>query len=425
MQNLNIFFWGGLAALSSLSASAAENLEEMVVTATRQPSAQQALLGNTGVVDEEALKRVAHTHISESIGRVAGAHVHRGNGQESLLAIRSPVLTGAGACGATLTAADGVPLRAAGFCNVNELFEANSEQAQRLEVIRGPATALYGSNAMHGMINVIMPTVAESAPQLRLEAGPHDYGRIGVSANYMQGEHGLSVLGNATHDGGYRDASGFDQQKLTVRHEFSGVGVEVVTQLDATNLNQETAGFVQGPNAYKDAALRDTNPNPEAFRDAEAWRLWSRWALQQDSGAQWLLTPYLRYTDMAFIQHFLPGKALEQNGQRSVGAQLSWFSAPGQDWQLTLGMDLEYTQGFLEEFQAQPTRGPGFLQATIPQGAHYDYDVDALMLAPYAQWVWQVDARWRLLAATSSLWRAILTKVVWASSTHPWIPLPR
>ena len=56
-------------------------------------------------------------------------------------------------------AQDGIPLRASGFCNVNELFDAHSEQAGGIEVIKGPAGVAYGANAMHGMINVLSPAI--------------------------------------------------------------------------------------------------------------------------------------------------------------------------------------------------------------------------------------------------------------------------
>jgi outer membrane receptor for ferrienterochelin and colicin len=60
------------------------------------------------------------------------------------------VLTGPGSCGSFLLLEDGIAVRPTGFCNVNELFELPSEQAEAIEVIRGPASALYGSNAVHG-----------------------------------------------------------------------------------------------------------------------------------------------------------------------------------------------------------------------------------------------------------------------------------
>jgi iron complex outermembrane recepter protein len=52
---------------------------------------------------------------------------------------------------------------------------------------------------------------------------------------------------------------------------------------------------------------------------------------------------------------------------------------------LVVGVDLEYTDGFLKQSQDAPTQGSAFLQATIPEGQHYDYQVDALMAASFAQ----------------------------------------
>lgn len=363
-----------------------KSMETLVVTATRLPSALLDLSGNTGVVDSAALRLNAHTHIQESLLRVAGANFARGNGQEYLPALRSPVLTGAGACGGLLTAADGIALRAAGFCNINELFEANTEQAERIEVLRGPGGALYGSNAVHGVINVLSGSMDEPAGlRIGVEAGPHDYSRSKLTALAQQGAHSWRADLNAAHDGGYRADSGFDQQKLTLKHRFSGDALTITTALDATNLNQETAGYIVGEKAYKDDALKDDNPNPEAYRDASSARLYSRIDWQLDGEQRLVLTPYLRYSEMDFLQHFLPGTPLEMNGQQSVGLQSAYYRNLGAQWQLISGIDLEYTDSYLKERQDQPTQGSLFLRTTIPAGMHYDYDVEALMAAPFIQ----------------------------------------
>ena len=49
------------------------------------------------------------------------------------------------------------PLRSPGFGNVNGLMESIIEIGERTEVIRGPGSTLYGSNAIHGLMNVITP----------------------------------------------------------------------------------------------------------------------------------------------------------------------------------------------------------------------------------------------------------------------------
>jgi outer membrane receptor protein involved in Fe transport len=289
-------------------------------------------------------------------------------------------LTGAGACGAFLLAPDGIPLRATGFCNVNELFEANSEQAGRIEVIRGPSGVIYGSNAMHGVINILSPGV-EPVRRIAMEAGPHDYYRARASV----GSETLRLDGNAVTDGGYKHDSGFDQQKLTLKHVARSGQVDITTSLSMTNLNQETAGFIRGTDAYRDSDLRETNPNPEAFRDVQSVRLHSR-LTGAANGGQFVLTPYLRWTDMRFLQHFLPGQALEENSHRSFGIQASWHS---DRW--TVGVDAEQTSGELREHQPEPTTGSAFLVATIPAGDHYDYEVDAARVAAFAQYQWHLS----------------------------------
>ena len=68
----------------------------------------------------------------------------RGNGQELLASVRSPVCTGAGSCAEILITEEGLPIRPTGMCKVNHLFEVNTAQAFGLEIWRGPGTIFYG-----------------------------------------------------------------------------------------------------------------------------------------------------------------------------------------------------------------------------------------------------------------------------------------
>lgn len=382
-------------------------IDTVIVTGTREKQALENVLGNVAVLGQESLQIVGHTHIQEGLIRVPGVNYARGSGQESLPALRSPVLTGAGACGSILSAVDGIPLRAAGFCNINELFDAHTEMAERIEVVRGPGSALFGSNAMHGVINVITPRVSrESEFSLGLEGGPHDYSRLKLSGSSAlvgidpKGSHGVRADLSMSHDGGYRDHSGFDQQKLTLRQEYKNDRFDVATTFSYTNLNQETASYVVGKNAYRDDDLNDTNPNPEAYRDTKTARFATRIDYRLDDVSHIVVTPYLRYTDMEFLQHFLPGTPVEENGHKSVGIQTAYFREIADNLHIVTGLDFEYTDAFLKQRQDVPTQGSHFLVATIPEGQHYDYEVDALMLAPFIHATWQVAEK---LSVTAGL----------------------
>ncbi|MCP5129495.1 MAG: TonB-dependent receptor [Pseudomonadales bacterium] len=343
-------------------------------------------------ISEEELALVGHVHINEAMQQVPGTWIARGNGQESLIALRSPVLTGAGSCGAFLIAGDGISLRAPGFCNVNQLFDANTEQAGRIEVIKGPATALYGSNAMHGLINVISAAPSDEEDQnIALEAGPYDYYRAKYRYGNTWGDHGVSVRVNGTTDGGYLDDAGYDQQKATLRHDFENELWRVSSVLDYANLNQETAGYIQGYKIYKDKGSRRDNPNPEAYRDARSLRFHSAVSRVLDAANTLTVTPYLRANEMKFLQHFVPWQPVEKNDHSSLGLRTALNTdLDGSSW--ANGVELEYTDGRLREYQQEE------FSPNQPAGVHYDYKVGASMAAAYSQWRTSLGSNWELSA---------------------------
>ena len=346
-------------------------------------------------VSEETLSLLSFQHIQESLNYIAGAGVQRGNGQEYLPALRSPVLTGAGACGGILAAEDGIPLRAAGFCNINELFEAHGEMAQRIDVIKGPASALYGSNAIHGVINVITPDTTQGDGILGFDYGSYGFHRVKLQEGKDFGGSGVGIAASLTRDTGYRDDEGVDQEKVSLRHRLEWDNTVITSGMTYTHLDQETAGYIEGFESYKDTQIARSNPNPEAFRNARSFRLWSKFDTTFEGGHALSVTPYIRNQDMRFRMHFLPGKPLEENAQKGVGV-LSQFNYVVNDRiSLDVGVDAEYTEGELTQSQQGPTEGSAFLVETIPAGKHYDYDLDATLLAPFFALNWQ-DDKWAI-----------------------------
>ncbi len=368
-----------------------EPIAELVVTGQRREQAQLAHAGNIEHLDSRTLAAVQHQHMHELLTRVSGVWLSRGSGQENLTAIRSPVLTGAGSCGAFLFLEDGIPIRPAGFCNVNSLFEVNTEQARSIEVIRGPGNALYGSNALHGTVNVLMPMPDdERSAQASVEIGSNDFYRVGVEFPFAPATPWFASLVVAD-DGGFRDASGYQQGKLHAKRRWDLSQGAFTLAFTATDLDQQTAGFILGEDAYKDPTVNRSNPNPEAFRKASAQRLYGLWT-RLLGNAELDIRPYLRHSDMEFLQHFLPGQPLEENGHVSAGA-LTTVAFERPTHRTIVGLDVEWSDMFLKQSQDSPTQGSPFLMETRPQGQHYDYDVTATGLAAYVQSDLVIDDR--------------------------------
>ena len=361
-------------------------IETVVVTGRRSEQNLNQLIGAAGQVSAEQLQLIGHAHINESAARIPGVWLSRGNGQELLAAVRSPVFTGAGSCAEILTTEDGLPIRPTGMCNVNQLFEVNSEQASGLEIWRGPGTVFYGSNAMHGVINSLSPVIQRN--YLSLESGSHDYNRVKLGWRQQRGNQTWQIAANGVTDKGFKDDAGFDQQKLSLKHSWSGAELNSDTHLSLVNLNQETAGYIKVKDSYKDSAAWKANPNPEAFRDGQAMRLSSRISGATGAGDQWQITPYVRKSEMTFLQHYLPGQPEEKNGQTSAGIQSSYQTSLATDVSLWLGTDVEWASMWVEEFQANAL---GVANNVRFQGQHYDFDVDSQQIALFANLEWQLS----------------------------------
>lgn len=383
----------------AVDAQAADPLEEVVVTGTRHAEKLRNFAGSISRVRADEITVVGSTHHNEILNRAPGAMIQRNSGQESLTAIRSPVLTGPGSCGVFLFLENSVPIRPVGFCNVNELFEVNTEQAGFIEVLRGPAGVVYGSGAMHGAINVISAQPGElPARSLALEGGPDEYYRGKLGFSHESDATGVSGVAVATHDGGWRDSSGIDEQKLNVALAHRAGDRVMGLDLAATNLEQETAGFIQGFNAYRDEDIARSNPNPEAYRDAYAVRLIGRYEQPLSERAQLAVRPYARYSRMEFLQHFLIGQPSEENGQESAGVLASLNLTAFGDTRILTGVDIEFAQGFLKETQPGPaTDGPPAANAIRPAGKHYDYQVDSRVAAVYGLIEQPFAQRWQAI----------------------------
>ncbi len=366
-------------------------IEEILVSGDGALATRLGEVGSWNAIDTEELELIGAMHPTEALVRVPGVWISRGSGQEHLTAIRSAVLTGAGACGEFLFMENGIPVRPAGFCNVNNLFELNTEQAGRIEVWRGPASAVLGGNALHGAINVLnrIPT----RNRIGAEYGSYDTYRLTGEFNVETERHQFAgtLFGSSTN--GYRDDTGHDQQKVSLVHRTTVGGFDVENTLNFTNLNQETGAFVNGFEVYKDDELRSTNPAPEAYRNARSIRFASRWAKDN-----YYFVPYLRASDMDFLQHFLPGQPRERNDQVSGGVVFGMDAIERDDLRMTVGAQVEYMAGHLDQFQAEPlTDSSPFNNAVRPQGQQYDYDVDSFLAAGYYDLAWEFAEGTRLV----------------------------
>jgi len=393
----------GLQAQEAVPANTnkdARLVEQVVVTASGMGTPREMHPGNISQISGEDIDFIRPEQPAELLNRIPGLGIQQGSGVEHLTAIRSPVLTSGAGAGSFLYLEDGVPMRAAGSANVNELMEAMVEGSGGVEVVRGPGSALYGSNAIHGLMNVLSRAPDDSfGGEVSAGVGPHGIrnlrGTISIPfSNDSLTKQGIRTSVALAQDAdGFRANSGLDQVKAQIRYDYARLGTSLRATLTAVNIQQETAGFVVGPSAYKNDALRKGNPNPEAYRDAWALRGALRFEHLLQNGDKISLTPYARVNAMNFLMHFQPGTPVEKNGQWGMGLQSRYYLNLANGNLILFGIDSEYAESYLEEIQSGPTTA-----GTYVTGTHYDYEVDAMVLAPYVHSVWHLSPATELTA---------------------------
>lgn len=164
----------GLISQSAAWAEEAQNKadETIVVTASGFEQTLQRAPATMSVISAEDIEKRAYTDITDVLKNMSGVQV-MGGGVEQSIMIRGM------ASSYTLFLIDGRPVQG------NDAFGLNGAQAgtpinflppvseiERIEVIRGPASALYGSDAMGGVINVITKKYVMSGAEAFLPSTP-------------------------------------------------------------------------------------------------------------------------------------------------------------------------------------------------------------------------------------------------------------
>src|SRR5574343_50818 len=230
-----------IAIISTFATAQAEDIAvgEVTVTATREGQLVSETPATIGVIKGKTLQEVKPTHTSEIMGQVAGVWVNVTGGEGHVTAIRQPLTTNP----VYLYLEDGVPTRSTGFFNHNALYEINVPQSAGIEINKGPGTALYGSDAIGGIVNVLTkaPPLRESV-EASIEAGQYGWVRGLFSIGNTQGADGIRGDLNLTHTNGWRDNTGYDRQTASLRWDHAiGGNALVKTVLTASNIDQDTA----------------------------------------------------------------------------------------------------------------------------------------------------------------------------------------
>jgi vitamin B12 transporter len=162
-------------------------LESTLVTGVYSPAESSSLTGTVTVLDLESLQLLNTRSVSGALKTVPGIQVEELGGPGGLAAVS---IRG-GEANFTLVLLDGVAIndptntRGGGV----DFSRLDSASVERIEVVRGPQSSIYGSNALAGVVNIISRrATAGHQQQLRASWGEDDFNRYRLSASGVEGE---------------------------------------------------------------------------------------------------------------------------------------------------------------------------------------------------------------------------------------------
>ncbi|MFZ6046603.1 TonB-dependent vitamin B12 receptor [Pseudomonas sp. CR3202] len=187
----------GTSALSSNVAAAALTLDEQAVTATRSEHPVRASLAATSVIDREEIELSQARSVPELLRKVPGVTVSNngGPGKQTTVSIRGTESDH------VLVLIDGVKVGSVSN-GLTAFQDLPIELIERIEVVRGPRSSLYGSEAIGGVIQIFTRKGGQDGakPWFSAGYGTHDSydGSAGVSGGDGKGWYNLGLSSQDT-----------------------------------------------------------------------------------------------------------------------------------------------------------------------------------------------------------------------------------
>ena len=182
------------AALPSVTQAAEHEQPTVVVTATRQVTRINEQLSDVTVLERTDLDNAGQSTVAEILSRQPGLE-YASNGGPG--ASSSVYMRGGANARHTVVLIDGMRVGSASLGQFS-WSRLPASQIERIEILRGPASALYGSDAIGGVIQIFTRR-GEGPTRANVEAGMGTYGTRSVSAGVAGGTAVFNYSVQATH----------------------------------------------------------------------------------------------------------------------------------------------------------------------------------------------------------------------------------
>ncbi len=172
-----------------------EILDEVVISASRETQERKEVPASISVISSKNIQETKALGIDQLVNDVPGVLMSTSrvaSNEQHFMSVRSPISTRS----LFLYVEDGLPIRPTAVFNHNALLEMNDVAFDRLEVLKGPSSSIYGSEAVGGSFNFITKTPTKDfTGQLGFQINDMGLKRYELELSQYAGEHVGFYLG--------------------------------------------------------------------------------------------------------------------------------------------------------------------------------------------------------------------------------------
>ena len=366
-------------------------------------------------ITQISARELEETHpiaLEEILNKAPGVMmVDLGNEQHSM-SIRQPISYKS----VFLYLEDGIPIRTTGVFNHNALIEINHSALKKIEIIRGPYSALYGSGAIGGAINFITKTPS-ATPHYQTYAMVNDIGyrKLGVLATGSMKNTGvLATLDYSGRRNGYREHSDYDK--------FSGF-IKINNQLNdktylktAINYIDYKTDMTGGLDSAYFYGQDYTSQYRFTYRKVQALRYYTKLINRLNDNYQIKAVIFGRYNVVGQNPHYrikddykpwtgtgdpnLAHGEINQNTFYSIGTILE-DSYKTKKWSLTKGVSVDYSPNsyWAKYIRIHKTDDAIYDYYEETDSVKTDYEVNILNIGLYAHTEYKLTPALKVLAS--------------------------
>jgi vitamin B12 transporter len=275
---LLIAFWWAPNKTSAQDSLSATTLREVVITATKFPKRVSETGKVVTIIDEDQLTRAGGKDLSQVLNEQAGLVI---NGANSNPAKDKSVFLRGAAARYTLILIDGIPVNdPSGIDGAFDLRLLSLDQVQRIEILKGSQSTLYGTDAVAGVINIITKKKSDKplTGQGTLSYGSYQTGRANAAVSGSSGKmdyhlgytrfqtRGLSEAEDRNGQSNF-DKDGFRQNAFQLNFGFKpneNFSLRPFVRYNDFNGDFDTGPFTDDATAVYDASTWNAGLNAEA-----------------------------------------------------------------------------------------------------------------------------------------------------------------